>query len=82
MAKFDGSFPLLSALGRPTYMGPVGSGQVAKLANQLIVAITIGAVAEALHLAEMPVAIRQVSWRLLRAASPTAAFCICTETEW
>ncbi|WDZ82042.1 NAD(P)-dependent oxidoreductase (plasmid) [Ensifer adhaerens] len=49
---FEYAFRFLSALGRPTHMGPVGSGQVAKLANQLIVAITIGAVAEALHLAE------------------------------
>ena len=34
-------------LGRAVFVGPVGSGQLAKLANQAIVAITIGAVAEA-----------------------------------
>ncbi|MFO8128267.1 NAD(P)-dependent oxidoreductase, partial [Yoonia sp.] len=39
-------------LGRATLIGPVGSGQITKLANQLIVATTIGAVAEGLRLAE------------------------------
>lgn len=44
--------PVLSIMGRPTHLGPVGAGQIAKLANQLIVATTIGAVAEAMRLAE------------------------------
>lgn len=44
--------PLFAPLGRPTHVGPVGSGQLAKLANQLIVASSICAVAEALLLAE------------------------------
>jgi 2-hydroxy-3-oxopropionate reductase len=44
--------PVLSAMGRPTHVGPSGCGQIAKLANQGIVAITIGAVAEAILLAE------------------------------
>lgn len=43
---------VLSILGRPTHLGPVGAGQMTKLANQLIVASTIGAVAEGLRLAE------------------------------
>jgi 2-hydroxy-3-oxopropionate reductase len=34
--------------GRATHVGPHGSGQLTKLANQMIVGITIGAVAEAL----------------------------------
>jgi 3-hydroxyisobutyrate dehydrogenase-like beta-hydroxyacid dehydrogenase len=38
---------VLSAMGRVTRVGPVGSGQLAKLANQVIVGITIDAVAEA-----------------------------------
>lgn len=42
----------LQAMGRPVHVGPAGSGQLAKLANQMIVGITIGAVAEALLLAE------------------------------
>lgn len=41
---------LLSALGRPVHVGPTGSGQLSKLANQAIVANTIGAVAEAMLL--------------------------------
>lgn len=44
--------PVLSVLGRCTPVGPHGSGQLAKLANQMIVGITIGAVAEALLLCE------------------------------
>jgi 3-hydroxyisobutyrate dehydrogenase-like beta-hydroxyacid dehydrogenase len=43
---------LLELLGRPTHVGPSGAGQLAKLANQMIVGITIGAVAEALLLCE------------------------------
>jgi len=44
--------PVFEAMGRPNLLGPNGAGQTAKLANQLIVAITIGAVAEAFKLAE------------------------------
>lgn len=51
-ADFDAAVPVLSALGRPVHVGPAGSGQLAKLANQMIVGITIGAVAEALLLVE------------------------------
>ena len=40
--------PIFSTLGRATHVGPHGAGQLAKLANQMIVGITIGAVAEAL----------------------------------
>ncbi len=43
--------PVLSAMGRATLVGPVGSGQVAKLCNQLIVGGTLDIVAEALLLA-------------------------------
>ena len=39
-------------LGRPVLVGPIGTGQLAKLANQAIVGITIGAVAEAVLLLE------------------------------
>ena len=45
--------PVLERLGtRITHVGEVGAGQVAKAANQIIVALTIGAVAEALTLAK------------------------------
>lgn len=43
---------VLQVLGRPVHVGPPGAGQLAKLANQMIVGITIGAVAEALLMAE------------------------------
>jgi 3-hydroxyisobutyrate dehydrogenase-like beta-hydroxyacid dehydrogenase len=44
--------PILSTMGRPVHVGPHGAGQLAKLANQIIVGVTIGAVAEALLLAQ------------------------------
>ena len=39
-------------MGNPTLVGPIGSGQVSKLANQIVVGVTIGAVAEAITLCE------------------------------
>jgi len=48
---FEKVVPVLRHLGRPTLVGPAGSGQLAKLCNQIIVAVTIGAVSEALLLA-------------------------------
>jgi len=50
-AVFENCQTIFSALGKATYIGPAGSGQLAKCANQAIVGITIGAVAEALLLA-------------------------------
>ncbi len=47
-ADFKRAQPVFGQLGRATHVGPHGSGQLAKLANQMIVGITIGAVAEAL----------------------------------
>lgn len=49
---FDELAPVFAAMGSATHVGPSGAGQLAKLANQMIVGITIGAVAEALLLAE------------------------------
>ena len=43
---------ILKTMGNPTLVGPTGSGQVSKLANQIIVGLTIGAVAEAVTLCE------------------------------
>ncbi|QSP95383.1 NAD(P)-dependent oxidoreductase [Marinobacter salinisoli] len=55
--------PVFKPLGRCTHIGPVGAGQLAKLANQAIVGITIGAVSEALLLAAKggadPAAVRE-----------------------
>ena len=51
-STFEQVAPVFAALGRATQVGPSGAGQLAKLANQMIVGITIGAVAEALLLCE------------------------------
>ncbi|HCN30404.1 MAG TPA: NAD(P)-dependent oxidoreductase [Verrucomicrobiales bacterium] len=51
---FARALPVLRVVGeRITHMGGPGAGQVTKLANQLIVAQTIDAVAQALRLAEL-----------------------------
>ena len=49
---FDDALDILKKMGNPTLVGPIGSGQVSKLANQIIVGLTIGAVAEAVTLCE------------------------------
>jgi 3-hydroxyisobutyrate dehydrogenase-like beta-hydroxyacid dehydrogenase len=42
---------VFAAMGRVSHIGPVGTGQMTKLANQIIVGATMVAVAEALHFA-------------------------------
>lgn len=60
---FERVRPALEAMGRPVLVGPSGAGQIAKLANQMVVATTIGAVGEALNFAELagadPALVRQ-----------------------
>lgn len=51
-ADFQRAQSVFQVFGRATHVGPHGAGQLAKLANQMIVGITIGAVAEALLLCE------------------------------
>ena len=47
------AMPLFAAMGKTiTHVGDVGAGQITKAANQLVVGVTIEAVAEALTLAE------------------------------
>lgn len=63
-AAFARAKPVLTALGRRiTRVGETGCGQVAKTANQIIVGLTINAVAEALALARAagadPAAVRE-----------------------
>lgn len=62
-ADIERARPVFDALGKCTHIGPVGAGQLAKLANQAIVGITIGAVSEALLLAAKggadPAAVRE-----------------------
>ena len=49
---FEEAKPILSALGNSvTHVGEIGSGNVAKLANQIIVALNIAAMSEAMVLA-------------------------------
>ncbi|WP_237673892.1 NAD(P)-dependent oxidoreductase [Vreelandella profundi] len=51
-AAFQAVEHILLSLGRPVHVGPAGSGELVKLANQMIVANTIATVAEAILLAE------------------------------
>tara|TARA_B110000444_G_C18842956_1_gene600039 strand:- start:465 stop:1334 length:870 start_codon:yes stop_codon:yes gene_type:complete len=49
---FEDHLDILKNIGNPSLVGPVASGQISKLANQIIVGLTIGAVAEAITLCE------------------------------
>ena len=49
---FEDHLDILKNIGNPSLVGPVASGQISKLANQIIVSLTIGAVAEAITLCE------------------------------
>ena len=52
-AVFDAVLPILSAMGKTiTHLGPLGAGGFTKLANQIIVAVNLTALAEALTLAK------------------------------
>ncbi len=51
-ATFAAAGPVLAPLGRAVHVGPTGAGQLAKLANQAIVAVTISVVAEAMLMLE------------------------------
>ena len=49
--NFERARPIFEMMGRAVHVGPSGTGQLSKLCNQTIVAVTIGAVAEAMLLA-------------------------------
>jgi len=52
-ADFDAALPVFQALGKTiTHMGPLGAGGFTKLANQIIVAVNLTALGEALTLAK------------------------------
>lgn len=51
-AVFEQVRPILSALGTPHHLGVVGAGQMAKVANQMIVACYIAGVSEGIRFAE------------------------------
>ena len=57
---------VFTAMGRVTHVGPSGAGQICKLANQQIVAVTIGAVAEAMILVEAGGASREAFRNAIR----------------
>ena len=83
----DGGFaraePVFRALGaRITHVGAVGAGQIAKTANQMIVGMTIGAVAEAFALARSAGLSPGRSARRSLAGSRKAAFWNCTVSGW
>lgn len=74
---FEKSLSVLSAMGRAVVVGPVGSGQLAKLCNQAITAVAIGVVAEAVLLmktagADPPA--RRAGWRLCRFNHPSTTW--------
>jgi 2-hydroxy-3-oxopropionate reductase len=51
-ADFDGALPIFQAMGKTiTHLGPLGAGGFTKLANQVIVAMNLTALGEALSLA-------------------------------
>lgn len=78
----DALRPLLNCLGRVTHVGPVGCGSLAKLANQLIVASTICAVAEALTLVEAGEPTRRRCARLCLAVLPSPPSSASTANAW
>ncbi|MDK9695482.1 MAG: NAD(P)-dependent oxidoreductase [Siculibacillus sp.] len=49
---FAAAAPIFAVFGRATLIGPAGTGELAKLVNQMLVGSTIAAVAEGLVLAE------------------------------
>lgn len=51
-SAFAQGHEVLSTMGTPVHVGPAGTGELAKLVNQLIVASTIATVSEGLLLAE------------------------------
>jgi 2-hydroxy-3-oxopropionate reductase len=65
-AVFDEVLPVFRALGRTiTHLGPLGSGGFTKLANQIIVALNLTALAEALTLARKAGLDREATLRAL-----------------
>ena len=52
-ADFDDALPIFQAMGKTiTHLGPLGAGGFTKLANQIIVAVNLTALGEALTLAQ------------------------------
>jgi 3-hydroxyisobutyrate dehydrogenase-like beta-hydroxyacid dehydrogenase len=73
--------PIFGALGNVTHVGPHGRGQLCKLVNQCIVAVTIGAVAEGLLLAEAGGADPAQVRKAILGGSAKVVFLNCTDSE-
>ncbi len=66
-ATFDKFYDVLMAMaGSVVYVGDLGSGNIAKLANQMVVAINISAVAEALTMAKKAGADPELVYQAIR----------------
>lgn len=64
---FDEYYELLMAMaGSVTYVGSLGAGNIAKLANQIVVALNISAVAEALTFAQKAGASPELVYQAIR----------------
>jgi len=76
---FDRALPLFQAMGKTiTWVGESGAGQIAKVANQIVVAGTMVAMAEALVLAQKAGVDPQ---RVVQAISRGAAQCWALDTK-
>jgi 2-hydroxy-3-oxopropionate reductase len=65
-ATFDRVLPVLQAMGKTiTHLGPLGAGGFTKLANQIIVAVNLTALGEALTLAKKAGLNRELTLRAL-----------------
>ena len=61
---FERARPLFDVMGKvATHVGPTGAGQVVKACNQIVVALNIEAVSEALVLGPRPASRRRSWWR-------------------
>lgn len=66
-AVFDANLSLLQAMGASvTYCGSIGAGNVTKLCNQIIVAVNIAAVSEAMVLGQMAGVSPEVIFQAIR----------------
>ncbi|MCI0548543.1 MAG: 2-hydroxy-3-oxopropionate reductase [Candidatus Rokubacteria bacterium] len=65
-ADLDAVMPILQAVGKTiTHLGPLGAGNFTKLANQIVVAVNLTALAEALTLARKAGLDRELTLRAL-----------------
>ena len=73
---FERARPLIATFATEiTLCGPVGSGQVVKILNNMVLFETVVALSEARAIARRSGWIRRCCWRLSRAAPPTASRC-------